>query len=231
MPKRLGTAALQDSVRFLPLLLIHSTLSRWVRHALSQARAIYFLLFSGNDVLTCVTDSLLHFLLILTSSNPFREISPDPLYIRILPFLLPNLLLHTYHWVIYLLVWHTDFSHPILPLNSIKIGPFFQTAFSYQQQYLACSRHFFICLSRGRFQFSSVAQSCLTLCDRTDCSTPGLPVHHHLPEFTQTHVHWVGDDIQPALKIYYKASEVYLPFPHLTRALQVFAILGRSSVF
>ena len=153
------------------------------------------------------------------------------LYIRILPFLLPNLLLHTYHWVIHLLVWHTDFSHPILPLNSIKIGPFFQTAFSYQQQYLACSRHFFICLSRGRFQFSSVAQSCLTLCDRTDCSTPGLPVHHHLPEFTQTHVHWVGDDIQPALKIYYKASEVYLPFPHLTRALQVFAILGRSSVF
>ena len=40
-------------------------------------------------------------------------------------------------------------------------------------------------------QFSSVAQSCPTL-----CSTPGLPVHHQLPEFTQTHVHWVGDAIQ-----------------------------------
>ena len=38
-------------------------------------------------------------------------------------------------------------------------------------------------------QFSSVAQSCLTLCDPMDCSTPGLPVHHQLPEFTQTHVH------------------------------------------
>ena len=38
------------------------------------------------------------------------------------------------------------------------------------------------------FQFSSVAQSCLTLCDPKDCSTPGLPVHHHLPEFTQTHI-------------------------------------------
>ena len=38
-------------------------------------------------------------------------------------------------------------------------------------------------------QFSSVTQSCLTLCDHMDCSTPGLPVHHHLPEFTQTHVH------------------------------------------
>ena len=41
---------------------------------------------------------------------------------------------------------------------------------------------------------SSVAQSCLTLCDPTDCSTPGL--HHQLPVFTQTHVHWVGDAIQ-----------------------------------
>ena len=44
-------------------------------------------------------------------------------------------------------------------------------------------------------QFSSVAQSCLTLCDPVDCSTPSLPVHHQLPEFTQTHVHWVGDAI------------------------------------
>ena len=40
---------------------------------------------------------------------------------------------------------------------------------------------------------SSVAQSCLTLCDPMNCSTPGLPVHHQLLEFTQTHVHWVGD--------------------------------------
>ena len=45
--------------------------------------------------------------------------------------------------------------------------------------------------------FSSVAQSCLTLCDPMNRSTPGLPVHHQLPEFTQTHVHWVGDAIQP----------------------------------
>ena len=47
-------------------------------------------------------------------------------------------------------------------------------------------------------QFSSVSQSCLTLCDHMDCSTPGLPVHHQLPEFTQTHVHWVGDATQPS---------------------------------
>ena len=44
-------------------------------------------------------------------------------------------------------------------------------------------------------QFSSVAQSCPTLCDPMNCCTPGLPVHHQLPEFTQTHVHQVGDAI------------------------------------
>ena len=47
-------------------------------------------------------------------------------------------------------------------------------------------------------QFTSVAQSCLTLCDPMDCTTPGLPVHYQLPEPTQTHVHWVGDAIQPS---------------------------------
>ena len=47
-------------------------------------------------------------------------------------------------------------------------------------------------------QFSSVAQSCLTLCDPMDCRMPGLPVHHRLLESTQTHVHWVSDGIQPS---------------------------------
>ena len=47
-------------------------------------------------------------------------------------------------------------------------------------------------------QFSSVAQFCLTLCYPMNCSTPGLPVHHHLPEFTQTHIHRVRDAIQPS---------------------------------
>ena len=46
------------------------------------------------------------------------------------------------------------------------------------------------------YQFSSVTQSCPTLCDPMNYSTPGLPVHHQLPEFTQTHVHRVGDAIQ-----------------------------------
>ena len=59
-------------------------------------------------------------------------------------------------------------------------------------------------------QFSPVAQSCLTLCDPMNRSTPGLPVHHHLPEFTQTHVHRVGDAIQPS----HPLSSPSLPAPN-----------------
>ena len=51
-------------------------------------------------------------------------------------------------------------------------------------------------LSVWNAQFSSVTQSCLTLCDPIDCSTPDFPVYYQLPEFTQTHVHRVGDAIQ-----------------------------------
>ena len=53
-------------------------------------------------------------------------------------------------------------------------------------------------VKEGSVQFSSVAQSCPTLCDPMNCSTPGLPVHHQLPEFTQTHAHRVGDATQPS---------------------------------
>ena len=52
------------------------------------------------------------------------------------------------------------------------------------------------CVRKIRDQI--VALSCPTLCDPMNCSTPGLPVHHQLPEFTQTHVHWVRDAIQPS---------------------------------
>ena len=52
---------------------------------------------------------------------------------------------------------------------------------------------------RASVQFSSVQPlSCVQLCNPMNCSTPGLPVHHHLPEFTQTHVHRVSDAIQPS---------------------------------
>ena len=53
----------------------------------------------------------------------------------------------------------------------------------------------------GSVQFSSVTQLCLTLCNPMNHSTPGLPVYHQLPEFTQTHVRWVGDAIQPSHRL------------------------------
>ena len=49
-----------------------------------------------------------------------------------------------------------------------------------------------------QIQFSSFAQSCPNLCNPMDCSTPGFPVHHQLPELAQTHVHRVSDAIQPS---------------------------------
>ena len=53
-------------------------------------------------------------------------------------------------------------------------------------------------MGQDQVQFTSVAQSCPTLCNSMNHSTPGLPVHHQLQEFTQTHIHWVSDAIQPS---------------------------------
>ena len=72
-----------------------------------------------------------------------------------------------------------------------------------------------VTISTGNhLQFSSVTQSCPTLCDPINHSTPGLPVHHQLPESTQTHVRWVGDAIQPSHPL---SSPLLLPsiFPSI----------------
>ena len=61
--------------------------------------------------------------------------------------------------------------------------------FPYKKVYTQHLFKFLFHLSLNATQFSSVTQSCPALCDPMDCSTPGLPVHHQLPEFTQTHVH------------------------------------------
>ena len=68
-------------------------------------------------------------------------------------------------------------------------------SFLYSSSVYSC---YLFLISSAPVQFSSVAQSCPTLCDPMNRSTPGLPVHHHLPEFTQTYVHWVSDAIQPS---------------------------------
>ena len=76
-----------------------------------------------------------------------------------------------------------------------------------QPQYLLC-----------RHQFSSVAQSCPTLCNPMNCSMPRLPVHHQLPEFTQTHIHRVGDAIQPS----HPLSSLFL-LPSVPLSIRVFS--------
>ena len=79
-------------------------------------------------------------------------------------------------------------------------------------------------------QFSSVAQLCPTLCDPTDCSMPGLPVHHQLLEFTQTHVHWVSDAIQPITSSFFPLFSCPQSFPASGSFLmsQFFASGGQS---
>ena len=67
-------------------------------------------------------------------------------------------------------------------------------------------------------QFSSVTLPCLTLCDPTNHSAPGLPVHHQLPEFTQIQVHWVGDAIQPS----HPLSSHFPPALNLSQHLGLF---------
>ena len=63
-------------------------------------------------------------------------------------------------------------------------------------------------------QFSSVAQSCLTLCDPMNCSMPGLPVHHQLPAFTQNHAHRVDDAIQPSHPLSFPSPPAPNPSQH-----------------
>ena len=70
----------------------------------------------------------------------------------------------------------------------------------------------------------SVAQSCPTLCDPMNCSTPGLPVHHQLLEFTQTHVHQVGDAIQPS----HPLSSPSPPAPNLSQHQGLFQWVSSS---
>ena len=88
-------------------------------------------------------------------------------------------------------------------------------------------KHLQECLSS--VQFSSVAQLCPTLCNPMNCSTPGLPVQHQLPEFTQTHVHRVGDAIHPSHPLSSPLPPAPNPSQHQTFPMsQLFAWGGQS---
>ena len=88
--------------------------------------------------------------------------------------------------------------------------------FSTHTRFLSCHTKLLQLISLH--QSSSVAQSCPTLCDPMNSSMPGLPVHHQLPEFTQTHVHRVGDAIQPSRPL----SSLFL-LPLITPSIRVFS--------
>ena len=111
----------------------------------------------------------------------------------------------------YLQVAHCSFFHPLflarslcgaLPSLPLFMQPQVTEAVCVGVQLLTAQKPINRpCWWKGKFvfsQFSSVAQSCPTLCDPTDCSMPGFAVYHQQPEFTQTHVHWVSNSIQPS---------------------------------
>ena len=88
--------------------------------------------------------------------------------------------------------------YPLSHQGSLSIPQWKWFNFNHPKMLVVFQAKFNYLFTNRRPQFSSVAQSCLTLCDSMNHSTPGLPVHHQLPEFTQTHVHRVDDAIQPS---------------------------------
>ena len=97
-------------------------------------------------------------------------------------------------------LWYVTYSSRSLRLSVSLWGPLFLSASQWVMTGTLLCPYLQIEMIPGKSpsMFSSVAQSCLTLCDPMDCSTPGFPVLHQLPEPTQTHVHWVSDAIQPS---------------------------------
>ena len=86
------------------------------------------------------------------------------------------------------------FSHSD-PFSHFRLIPIMQDNFPFSEILNSiCKAHISPLLL---YQFGSVAHSCLTLCDPMDCNTPGFIFHHQIPNLAQTHVHKVGDDIQP----------------------------------
>ena len=100
---------------------------------------------------------------------------------------------------------HTPPRKPLQPLNSGFLIYFLLPPLvnCYPLPYLR------VLIIKSFIQFSSVAQLCPTLCNPMNCSTPGLPVHHQLPELAQTHVYWVGDAIRPSHKMTQTDGKIY----------------------
>ena len=113
------------------------------------------------------------------------------------------------HWEIKLQLFHSEWAPPTafsISVDGSSILLVVQDKILYSSLTLP--------LSLISAQFNSVAQSCPTPCDPTDCSTPGLPVHHQLLELAQTHVHQVGDVIQPSHPLSFPSPPAFNLFQH-----------------
>ena len=90
---------------------------------------------------------------------------------------------------------------------------------------------FLICCNKSpQTQLSSVTQSCPTLCDPMDCSKPGFPVHLQLPEFAQTHVHQVGDAVQPSHPLSYPSPPAFNLSQHQGLQMSQFFASGGQTI-
>ena len=113
-------------------------------------------------------------------------------------------------------------SYPRIPDSLLRI--FFFVDFFFTSQHSLISHQTFL-----KMRFScSVTKSCPTLCDPMDCSTSGFPVLLHLPEFAQTHVHWVGDAIQPSSVVHFSSCPQSFPASGSFPMSQFFASGGQS---
>ena len=158
------------------------------------------------------------FLLFLLAVNPFNLFSEYHLFV---------------HWYCLLMasasLWPQNLCN--LPfLCSLNFTTYYQLPTSASQFQLCKSVNLIDSFHFISVQFSSVAQSCPTLCDPMNRSTPGLPVHHQLPEFTQTHAHRVSDAIQPSHPLLSPSSPAPNPSQHqgLFQWSQLFAWGGQS---
>ena len=114
-----------------------------------------------------------------------------PQFVRVLWFILHNMtLLWNSYYYLYFKIKNFPQIHVIKKWQSNILMFAYLTQ---QAKFAPTTYESFYCQCYWHISFSSVAQSCLTLCDPMDCSKPGLPVHHQLPELTQTHVHWISD--------------------------------------
>ena len=124
--------------------------------------------------------------------------------------------------IFYLVCFIFSISYSVLLFQLVYVFSFSVAFFSFDvlsQAFIKCSRDFCIYINTYiSHQIRSVTQSCLTLCDPMNCSTPGLPVHHQLPEITQTHVHRVSDAIQPS----HPLSSPFPPAPNPSQHQSLF---------